>query len=241
MAEKEKKQYKKSLVNSYTNKDGQKVKVYEQNGVFTTEIDGKPVQKTTNQTQKSTSSKPNYKNTFEPYAEKPRYNTISDIVNYFKPNLGRAYGDRIRALQNKPQPPAGIESYGDRIKRLQDRYKPTVSKQTPTQKFIEQQKNKSTAMTNNLKPTPLQSLKETNNLKSTPSKTTAKPKATTTKVVVTLPDGVKTTGYINPKDNRTYYDKDFTKPLKTQGAKVTKIKGNKKYEYTRYKKFEELS
>jgi hypothetical protein len=63
----------------------------------------------------------------------------------------------------------------------------------------------------------------------------AKPKRkTTTKVVITLPDGVKTTGYINPKDNRTYYDKDFTKPVTTKGAKVTKITSDKREDFTKY-------
>ena len=78
----------------------------------------------------------------------------------------------------------------------------------------------------------------TNTNTQTAPKQTVKPQS---KVTVTLPNGVKTTAYINPKDNRTYYDKDFTKPLKTQGAKVTKITGDKRDDFTRYKKFEELS
>jgi hypothetical protein len=57
------------------------------------------------------------------------------------------------------------------------------------------------------------------------------PKATP-KVTVTLPNGTKTTGFINPKDNKTYFDSGFTKPVTTAGAKVTKITGDKREDFT---------
>ena len=55
---------------------------------------------------------------------------------------------------------------------------------------------------------------------------------TTPKVTVTLPNGTKTTGFINPKDNRTYYDSGFTKPVTTAGAKVTVITGKNRKDFT---------
>jgi hypothetical protein len=62
--------------------------------------------------------------------------------------------------------------------------------------------------------------------------TSASAPAPTPKVTVTLPNGTKTTGFINPKDNKTYFDSGFTKPVTTAGAKVTKITGDKREDFT---------
>ncbi len=57
------------------------------------------------------------------------------------------------------------------------------------------------------------------------------PKATP-KITVTLPNGTKTTGFINPKDNKTYFDSGFTKPVTTAGAKITVITGKDRKDFT---------
>jgi hypothetical protein len=107
--------------------------------------------------------------------------------------------------------------------------------------FLQKQQNiNSSVMRTDLQPLFAQ-VNNTNKgaqLKTTvPSASVAKPAPTPTpaptpKITVTLPNGTKTTGFINPKDNKTYFDSGFTKPVATAGAKVTKITGDKREDFT---------